>query len=119
MTAVDPVALPILAARSAAAKTDRPTVVLDVGDVLAITGWFVIASGGSARQVRAIADAVEEGVDAAGGPKPLRIEGLDEASWVLMDYGDVIVHVMDDDTRAFYDLERLWRDVPVVEWSET
>lgn len=117
MSDFDPGSLPILAARSAAAKTDRPTVVLDVGEVLAITGWFVITSGGSHRQVRAIVEAVEEGVDAAGGPKPLRIEGLDEGSWVLMDYGDVVVHVMDDETRAFYDLERLWRDVPVLEWS--
>lgn len=109
--------LPIVAARAAAGKTDRPTVVLDVGDVLAITGYFVITSGGTARQVRAIVEAVEEGVDLAGGPKPVRIEGMDEGTWVLMDYGDVIIHVMDDATREFYDLERLWRDVPVLEWS--
>lgn len=118
MTDFDPSTLPIVAARAAASKTDRPTVVLEVGEVLAITGWFVVTSGGSARQVRAIADAVEEGVDAAGGPKPVRVEGLDDATWVLMDYGDVIVHVMDDESRAFYDLERLWRDVPVLEWED-
>lgn len=117
MSAFDPASLPVLAARAAATKTERPTIVLDVGEVLAITGSFVITSGASRRQVRAIVEAVEEGIDAAGGPKPLRIEGLDEGSWVLMDYGDVVVHVMDDETRAFYDLERLWRDVPVVEWS--
>ena len=117
MNEIDAATLPSVIARAAAAKTDRPTVVLDVGEVLAITGFFVITSGGSARQVRAIVEAVEEGVDAAGGPKPLRIEGLDAGSWVLMDYGDVIVHVMDDETRSFYDLERLWRDVPVIEWS--
>lgn len=118
MNDFDPSHLPTLAARAAATKTDRPVVVLEVGDVLAITGYFVIASGGSARQVRAIAETVEEEVAALGGPKPLRIEGLDEGTWVLMDYGDVIVHVMDDATREFYDLERLWRDVPVIEWSE-
>lgn len=117
MNGADTPALPVVIARAIATKTDRPTVVLDVGEVLAITGWFVITSGGSARQVRAIVEAVEEGVDLAGGPKPLRIEGLAEGSWVLMDYGDVIVHVMDDETRAFYDLERLWRDVPAIEWS--
>ncbi|MBU3701328.1 MAG: ribosome silencing factor [Acidimicrobiia bacterium] len=118
MSGFDPARLPIVAARAAAAKTDRPTVVLDVGEVLSICGWFVITSGGSDRQVRAIADAVEEAVTEAGGPKPLRIEGLDEASWVLIDYGDVIVHVMDDESRDFYDLERLWRDVPVVDWAD-
>lgn len=118
MSGFDPASLPVLAARSAATKTDRPVVVLDVGEVLAITGWFVIASGGTDRQVRAIAEAVEDGVTDAGGPKPLRIEGRDEGSWVLMDYGDVVVHVMDDDTREYYDLERLWRDVPIVEWDD-
>jgi ribosome-associated protein len=103
-------------ARAAAKKTDAPTVILDVGDVLAITGWFVVTSGSSARQVRAIAEGIEEDVALAGGPKPLRIEGLDDGTWVLVDYGDVVVHIFDEDTRAFYDLERLWRDVPSVEW---
>lgn len=117
MTAFDDASLPIMVARAAAAKTDRPTVVLDVGEVLSICGWFVVTSGGSDRQVRAIADAVEEGITEAGGPKPLRIEGRDEASWILIDYGDVIVHVMDDESRDFYDLERLWRDVPVLDWD--
>ena len=117
MSGFDPTTLPVAAARAAATKTDRPTVVLDVGEVLSICGWFVITSGGTDRQVRAIADAVEEAVTEAGGPKPLRIEGLDEGSWVLIDYGDVIVHVMDDETREFYDLERLWRDVPVLDWA--
>ncbi|MFM8860841.1 MAG: ribosome silencing factor [Acidimicrobiia bacterium] len=117
MSGFDQATLPLVAARAAASKTDRPTVVLDVGEVLSICGWFVITSGGTDRQVRAIADAVEEGVTDAGGPKPVRIEGLDQASWVLIDYGDVIVHVMDDESRAFYELERLWRDVPVVDWA--
>lgn len=105
-----------LAADAAASKTDGDTVLLDVGDVLSITGWFVITSGASNRQVRAIAETVEERLTEAGGPKPIRVEGLDDARWVLLDYGDLIVHVFDDDSRAFYDLERLWRDVPVVDW---
>jgi ribosome-associated protein len=105
------------AARAAASKTDESTVVLDVGDVLSITGWFVITSGGNTRQVRTIAETVEERVAEIGGPKPLRIEGLDSSQWVLMDYGDFIVHVFMEETRAFYDLERLWRDVPTVKWS--
>jgi ribosome-associated protein len=105
------------AARAAASKTDETTVVLDVGEVLSITGWFVITSGGNSRQVRTIAETVEERVAGIGGPKPLRIEGLDSSQWVLMDYGDFIVHVFMEETRAFYDLERLWRDVPTVKWS--
>ena len=107
----------IEAARAAAVKTDESTVVLDVGDVLSITGWFVITGGSNTRQVRTIAETVEERVAAIGGPKPIRIEGLDSSQWVLMDYGDFIVHVFLDETRAFYDLERLWRDVPAVQWS--
>ncbi len=107
----------IEAARAAAVKTDESTVVLDVGDVLSITGWFVITGGSNTRQVRTIAETVEERVAAIGGPKPIRIEGLDSSQWVLMDYGDFIVHVFLDETRAFYDLERLWRDVPTVAWS--
>lgn len=105
------------AARAAASKTDESTVVLDVGDVLSITGWFVITGGTNTRQVRTIAETVEERVAESGGPKPLRIEGLDSSQWILMDYGDFIVHVFLDETRAFYDLERLWRDVPTVKWS--
>ena len=104
-------------AKAAAMKTDAPIVVLDVGEVLSITGWFVITSGASSRQVRAIAEGIEEDIALAGGPKPLRVEGLDDGTWVLVDYGDVVVHVFDDETRAFYDLERLWRDVPSFTWS--
>ncbi len=107
----------IEAARAAASKTDEQTVVLDVGEVLAITGWFVITGGSNTRQVRSIAEAIEERVAAIGGPKPLRVEGLDSSQWVLMDYGDFIAHIFLDETRAFYDLERLWRDVPAVQWS--
>ena len=117
MTTTDEFQLHLEAARAAARKTDAETVILDVGDVLSITGWFVITSGTSNRQVRAIAEAIEEDVFLAGGPKPVRIEGLDDGTWVLVDYGDVIVHIFDDETRAFYDLERLWRDVPVLEWQ--
>lgn len=107
----------LAAARAAAQKADDSTVVLDVGEVLAITGWFVIASGSNPRQVRTIAETVEELVSAAGGPKPIRMEGLDTSQWILMDYGHFIVHVFHEETRAFYDLERLWRDVPTVKWS--
>ena len=90
---------------------------LEVADVLALCGWFVIASGGNDRQVKAICDEVEHQVREAGGPKPKRIEGLQDRQWVLMDYGDVVVHVFQQEAREFYDLERLWSDVPRLEWD--
>jgi ribosome-associated protein len=107
-----------LAARVAATKTDDETVVLDVGEVLAITNWFVITSGRNPRQVKTLVDEIEEQVAEAGGPRPLRVEGLDARQWVLMDYGDFVVHVFLDDTRRYYELERLWADVPRVAWAE-
>jgi ribosome-associated protein len=106
----------VAAATAADDKQANDVLVLDVGDVLSITGWFVICDGANARQVRTIADAVEEHVVEVGGPKPLRVEGRDGLHWVLLDYGDFVVHVFDDETRRFYDLERLWSDVPRIPW---
>ena len=97
-----------VAARAADDKRGVDTVVMQVGQILAITDAFVITSGANARQVRTIAEEVEEKVKRDGGPSPLRIEGLDDARWVLLDYGDFVVHV--------YDLERLWADAPVWDW---
>lgn len=105
------------AARAAEDKMGTNTVVLEVGPVLAITDAFVITSGSNHRQVRTIADEVEAQVKAIGGPAPLRTEGLDDARWVLLDYGDFIVHVFLDEARAYYDLERLWSDAPRLAWS--
>jgi ribosome-associated protein len=107
----------LIAARAASDKQARDVVVLDVGTVLSITGWFVICDGTNPRQVRTIAEEVEAQITAAGGPKPLRIEGLDGLHWVLIDYGDFVVHVFLDETRSYYDLERLWSDVPRVDWE--
>ena len=106
------------AARAAAAKKAADTVVLDVGDVLSITDAFVITSGSNRRQVLTIAEEVEAQVKAVDGPAPLRIEGQADAQWVLLDYGDFVVHVFLDEVRRYYDLERLWADAPVVEWDE-
>ena len=105
------------AARAAAAKTEEETVVLDVGDVLAITGYFVITGGRNPRQVRTIAEEVERVLAADGGPRPLRVEGLDTSRWVLLDYGDFVVHVLLDEARRYYELERLWSDVPRIDWA--
>lgn len=118
--AVDPEVL-LAAVRTAAAAADdkkaTDVVVLDVGEVLAITGWFVITSGSNPRQVRTIAEEVEAQVKAEHGLAPLRVEGLDGMRWVLLDYGDFVVHVFHDEERDYYQLERLWADVPQVAWS--
>lgn len=106
-----------VAAGAASAKTVEPTVVIEVGDLIAITDYFVISSGSNDRQVRAIAEEVERQVKISGGTSPRAIEGLDDARWVLMDFGDFVVHVFDHETRRFYDLERLWSDAPRVAWE--
>ena len=107
----------ILAAQAASSKKALDPIVLAVGDVLAITDFFVVVSGTNPRQVRTIADEIEEQVRDAGGPSPLRIEGLDDLHWVLVDYGEFVVHVFLQETREYYELERLWSDVPRVEWE--
>jgi ribosome-associated protein len=109
----------ILAAQAASSKKGTDPVVLAVGDVLSITDFFVIVSGTNPRQVRTIADEVEEQIRDAGGPNPLRVEGLDDLHWVLVDYGEFVVHVFLQETREYYELERLWSDVPAVEWEES
>ncbi len=101
-----------IAGAAAADKLGQNTEAFFVGSVLGITDWFVVTAGSNARQVRAIVEAVEEQLTLSGGPKPTRIEGLDTANWVLMDYGSFVVHVFDDESRGFYELERLWQDVP-------
>ena len=112
------------AARAAAQGLGCDTVVLDVGDILAVTDLFVITSGANRRQVRAIVDDVEQMVAVAGGPRPIRVEGAERSEmvgghlWILLDYGGFVVHVFDDDSRSHYGLERLWSDRPKVEFAE-
>jgi len=108
----------VAACRGAADKLASDTIVLAVGEVLSITDHFVIASAPNDRQVKAIAEAVEEAVVADGQGKPLRVEGLDALRWVLLDYGDLVVHVFLEEERAFYELERLWADVPILHWDD-
>jgi ribosome-associated protein len=108
---------PQAAARAADDKKATDVVILRVGDVLAITDFFVIASASNPRQVKTVVEAVEEQLGEAGGPAPLRVEGLDDLEWVLMDFGAFIVHVFNEKTRGFYELERLWRDVAIIDWQ--
>lgn len=107
-----------MAARAADDKRGTDIVVLDVGDIISITERFVLVSAGNTRQVRTVVEEIEAAMKAADGDGPRAIEGLDDASWVLMDFGDVIAHVFLAETRAYYDLDRLWSDAPVEEWSD-
>jgi len=107
-----------IAARAAASKKGDDVVILDVGDVLVITEAFVVASAPNDRLVRTIAEEVEKRLKEEGRGGPRRIEGLREAEWVLLDYGDFVVHVFLEETRRYYDLERLWSDAPRVPWTE-
>jgi ribosome-associated protein len=93
--------------------------ILEVGDLLAITEVFVIASGTSRTHVRAVSEGVEEALAESIDRKPLRREGTDQGEWVLLDYGDIVVHLFQPEQREYYGLERLWRDAPRVEWEES
>ena len=107
-----------MAARAADDKKAEHTMVLAVGDVLAITDYFVITSASNRRLVKSVVDAVEEAVREQLGRSPIRIEGASEQQWVLVDYGDVVVHIFAEEIRMYYEIERLYRDVPKVAWAE-
>lgn len=99
-------------------KGGEDTVILSVGPTISITDAFVITTGRNPRQVRTMCEEVEEKIKQSGGPPPVRIEGLDDARWVLMDYGDFVVHLLLDEARAFYQLDRLWSDAERWDWDE-
>ena len=97
------------AIKCAAEKKAFDIVALDLREIASFTEYFVIVSGGNQRQAQAISDEIEEQLR-KDGVKPVRIEGFQTAEWILLDFGDFVVHVFDKDARGFYDLERLWRD---------
>ena len=109
--------LAVAAARAAADKQGERVAVLDVRNLIVITDYFVIASGESERQVRTIVDEIERALREQG-IKPVRREGEQENRWVLLDFVDVVVHVFAPEEREYYDLERLWRDAPVLQWED-
>ncbi len=88
---------------------------LEVGPILSIVDCFVIVSATNTRQVRTIVDEVEGALEGEG--PAIGVEGLDDATWVLVDFGDVVVHVFEQETRAYYDLDRLWGDAARVDWE--
>jgi ribosome-associated protein len=106
-----------IAARAADAKKGDDIVVLDVGDIIGIVDTFVITSATNTRLVRTIVDEVERQLHEQASVKPRAVEGLDDLSWVLIDYGDLVVHVFLNETREFYSLERLWSDAARVQWQ--
>lgn len=88
--------------------------VISIEKISTLADYFIIASGSNRNQVQAMADNAEEMLGKAGY-YPKQIEGYQSANWILMDYGDVVVHIFDEENRLFYDLERIWRDGEVVE----
>ena len=118
MTATDrAVELAITAARAASDLKADEIIALDVSEQLVLTDVFLIASATNERQVSAIVDAVEEALHARG-VKAIRREGMREARWVLLDFGDVVVHVQHAEERAYYALERLWKDCPTIPFED-
>jgi ribosome-associated protein len=107
----------ILCAREAFRFKALDLVLLDVAEYSSFADFFVICSGKSSRQVQGIADNVEAGLRDRG-LKPLGVEGRREGHWVLMDYGDVILHIFYEPVRYLYDLESLWADASRVDWED-
>jgi ribosome-associated protein len=115
MTAVDQLDERVLAALNAAAeKKAFDVVVLDLREIASFTDFFVLTTGANERQVQAISDEVYETLKRSGSAAA-RVEGYKTAEWILLDYGDFIVHVFEQKARQFYDLERLWREAKKVE----
>jgi ribosome-associated protein len=105
-----------LSARVAADNKARDILVLDMRGITPLYDYFVLASGSSRRQIHAIAEEVDAALRAVGDRR-LAVEGYEASKWVVQDYGDVVVHVFDDDTRGYYTLEELWADAPRVDWE--
>jgi ribosome-associated protein len=109
--------LAITAAQVADAHHGNDVLILHVGDVLALTEYFVVVGASNKRLVNAIVDEVEAQLKVLVDRAPIRVEGMRENQWVLIDYGDVIVHVFLKEIRDFYEIERLYTDVPKIEWN--
>lgn len=108
----------LIAAGVADEKKAVDIVIQEVRDLLIVTDYFVIATGANDRQVDAIAEAIEEALREKAGVKPIGREGFDDLTWVLLDYGDFVVHVFQPELREFYRLEALWNDAPRIDLAE-
>ena len=105
------------ALRAASDRKAVDSIVLDLREVTEFTDFFIITNGTNVRQVQAIADGISEDLKLIDA-RPLRIEGYNTAEWILMDYGDFVVHIFEEKAREFYDLERLWRDAKKIQLPE-
>ena len=110
--------LAVTAAQVADAHHATDVLVLHVGDVLALTEYFVIAGASNRRLVSAVVEEIEAQLKVLADRAPIRVEGMRENQWVLIDYGDVVVHVFLGEIRDFYEIERLYTDVPKIEWND-
>jgi ribosome-associated protein len=110
--------LAVTAAQVADAHHATDVLVLHVGDVLALTEYFVIAGASNRRLVSAVVAEIEAQLKVLADRAPIRVEGMRENQWVLIDYGDVVVHVFLGEIRDFYEIERLYTDVPKIEWND-
>lgn len=106
-----------LACKALEDKKGQDIKIIDIHEVSVIADYFIIASGSNPNQVQAMVDNVEEQLGRAGY-EAKQIEGSKNSSWILMDYGDLIVHIFDEENRLFYDLERIWRDGKVLDAQE-
>ena len=109
--------LAVFIARVIDEKQGENTIVIPVGPVVGITEYFIVTSASNVRLVRAITDSVLNNVREAVGKGPLRSEGTREQQWVLIDYGDVVVHIFIDEMRRFYEIERLYKDIVPTPWA--
>ena len=107
-----------MAVRCAAAKKATDIKVLDLKEVTSFTDYFVICSVANPRQGHAVCDEIEKGLKETG-ERPVSVEGFKPGEWILMDYGDFLVHIFSSSARSFYDLERLWRHAKVLEIPES
>lgn len=110
----DPQALARIVFDAMADKQAQDLVILDLRPLTIMADFFVIGTAGSPRQLKALADAVEEQARVLGGRKPMSVDGALESGWVLVDFGDVVAHLMAADRRAYYRLEEVWKDAPLV-----
>lgn len=109
--------LAIAAARVAQDNRGQEIVILDVRQATPICDYFVLATGTSRRQLHAISEEIDQKLEKELGDRRLSREGYDDSQWILLDYGNIVVHLFDEKTRGFYDLEGLWADGERVEWS--
>lgn len=119
MRELDSKELALIAAEAASDKKAEDIMVIDVANLLVVTDYFVIATGQNDRQVRSIADEIEDQLREKTGIKPIGREGTEESKWVLLDFADIVVHVFQPEERDFYRLERLWGEAPRVELPES